>query len=137
MAAQGLVPIAMAASPDKLDGAKKTYAKLLASAEAAYRESSAHYRALREEMTSLETPDARMDLAFEWGKVALDKGFVCNPHLGCGLIAGLGPVGHDRAARFRLVLRRRHLHQRVGHLVVRRPRHHQAVARVPAQAAAR
>ncbi len=93
MAAQGLVPIAMAASPDKLDGAKKTYAKLLASAEAAYRESSAHYRALREEMTSLETPDARMDLAFEWGKVALDKGFVCNPHLGCGLIAGLGPSG--------------------------------------------
>ena len=49
--------------------------------------------ALREEMTSIETPDARIDLAFEWGKVALDKGFVCNPHLGCGLIAGLGPSG--------------------------------------------
>ncbi len=44
-------------------------------------------------MTSIESPDKRFDLAFEWGKVALDKGFVCNPHLGCGLIAGLGPSG--------------------------------------------
>jgi hypothetical protein len=92
-AARGLVPIAMAASTEKLDGAKKTYAKLLATAEAAYRESAAHYRTLREEMTAIETPDRRMDLAFEWAKVALDKGLVCNPHLGCGLIAGLGPSG--------------------------------------------
>jgi hypothetical protein len=92
-AARGFVPIAMAAGPEALDAIKKTYARLLASAEAAYRQSAAHYRSLREEMTSLETPDARMDLAFEWAKVALDKGLVCNPHLGCGLIAGLGPSG--------------------------------------------
>jgi hypothetical protein len=44
-------------------------------------------------MASLDTPDDRLDLALEWGKVALDKGFVCNPQLGCGLIAGLGPSG--------------------------------------------
>jgi glycogen debranching enzyme len=93
IAARGLVPIVMTASVDKLDAARKTYAHLLASAESAYRQSAAHYRVLREEMTSLESPDARMNLAFEWGKVALDKGFVCNPHLGCGLIAGLGPSG--------------------------------------------
>jgi glycogen debranching enzyme len=93
IAAKGLVPIAMSASVEKLEGAMKTYARLLASVEGAYRESAAHYRALREEMTSLESPDRRMDLAFEWGKVALDKGLVCNPHLGCGLIAGLGPSG--------------------------------------------
>jgi glycogen debranching enzyme len=93
MAARGLVPIVIAASVEKLDGAKRTYAALLASPEALYRESAAHYRRLREEMTSIESPDRRFDLAFEWGKVALDKGFVCNPHLGCGLIAGLGPSG--------------------------------------------
>ena len=46
-------------------------------------------------------------------------------------------VRHDRAPRLRLVLRRRHVHQRVGDLGVRRPRHRPAVARVPAQAAAR
>ena len=26
----------------------------------------------------------------------LDKGFVCNPQLGCGLVAGLGPSGRLR-----------------------------------------
>ncbi len=92
-ASRGLIPIAIAGSVDRLDGARKTYAALLASPEAAYREAAAHYRVLREEMTRLESPDPRFDLAFEWGKVALDKGLVCNPHLGCGLIAGLGPSG--------------------------------------------
>ena len=93
VAAKGLVPIVITASVEKLDSARKTYAALLASPEALYRESAAHYRTLRDEMASIESPDRRFDLAFEWGKVALDKGFVCNPHLGCGLIAGLGPSG--------------------------------------------
>lgn len=93
VAARGLVPIVIAGSVEKLDAAKKTYAALLASPEASYREAAEHYRRLREEMTRIESPDKRFDLAFEWGKVALDKGFVCNPHLGCGLIAGLGPSG--------------------------------------------
>ena len=46
-------------------------------------------------------------------------------------------VGHDRAPGLRLVLRRRHVHQRLGDLGVRRPRHRPAVARVPPQAPAR
>ncbi|MBE3097566.1 MAG: hypothetical protein IMZ44_10640, partial [Planctomycetes bacterium] len=89
----GLVPIVITASPKGLTEARKTYAKLLGSAEALYRGSAAHYRRLREHLASLDTPDDRLDLALEWGKVALDKGFVCNPDLGCGLIAGLGPSG--------------------------------------------
>jgi glycogen debranching enzyme len=92
-AARGLVPIVITASVEKLEAAKKTYASLLGSAEASYREAASHYRRLREEMAGIESPDPRFDLAFEWGKVALDKGFVCNPQLGCGLIAGLGPSG--------------------------------------------
>ncbi len=100
MASQGLVPIVIAASVENLDGARATYQRLLASAEAFYRESAAHYRAVRETMTSIESPDPRLDLALEWGKVALDKGFVCNPHLGCGLIAGLGPSGTSERPGF-------------------------------------
>lgn len=92
-AASGLVPIVIAASVEGLETARETYRKLLADTEALYRESAAHYRRLREEMVSIETPDERIGLALEWGKVALDKGFVCNPHLGCGLVAGLGPSG--------------------------------------------
>jgi glycogen debranching enzyme len=92
-AARGLVPIVIAASVNGLEAAKKSYANLLATVEPAYRAAVAHSKKLREELTSIDTPDDRLDLAFEWGKVALDKGFVCNPHLGCGLIAGLGPSG--------------------------------------------
>ena len=99
-AARGLVPIVIAASLDGLKGAQATYQALLGSSEALYRESAAHYRRLREEMTSIDSPDDRLDLAFEWGKVALDKGFVCNPHLGCGLIAGLGPSGTSERPGF-------------------------------------
>jgi len=93
VAAHGLVPIAIAASVRGRDDAEATYARLLAGVERYHRESAAHYRGLRTERTSIDTPDDRLDLAFEWGKVALDKGFVCNPHLGAGLIAGLGPSG--------------------------------------------
>jgi len=93
IASRGLVPIVIAATPDGLEAAKKIYAGLLANPERAYNEAVAHYRDVRERFTSLDTPDDRFDLAFEWGKVALDKGFICNPQLGCGLIAGLGPSG--------------------------------------------
>ncbi|HSL20958.1 MAG TPA: glycosyl hydrolase family 65 protein [Vicinamibacterales bacterium] len=92
-AARGLVPIVIAASPEGLDTAKKIYAELLASPARAYAEAVQHYRGVRERFASIDSPDDRLDLAFEWGKVALDKGFICNPHLGCGLIAGLGPSG--------------------------------------------
>jgi hypothetical protein len=89
----GLVPIVITASQKGLAEARKTYATLLGSAGALYRGSADHYRRLREDLASLDTPDDRLDLALEWGKVALNKGFVCNPDLGCGLIAGLGPSG--------------------------------------------
>ncbi|MFB3853522.1 MAG: glycosyl hydrolase family 65 protein [Vicinamibacterales bacterium] len=92
-ARRGLVPIVITASVEKLEPARQVYARLLASAAALYSASVTHAARLREEFTSIDTPDDRLDLAFEWGKVALDKGFVCNPHLGCGLIAGLGPSG--------------------------------------------
>ncbi len=99
-AARGLVPIVISASLDGLKGAQATYQRLLSSGQAMYRESAAHYRRLREEMAAIDSPDDRLDLAFEWGKVALDKGFVCNPHLGCGLIAGLGPSGTSERPGF-------------------------------------
>ncbi len=96
----GLVPIVIAASPSGLDAAKATYQTLLTKTAALYAGTFDHYRRLREELTSIDTPDPRLNLALEWGKVALDKGFVCNPHLGCGLIAGLGPSGTSERPGF-------------------------------------
>lgn len=92
-AQRGLIPIVIAASHEGGAAARKIYANLLSSVEPLYRATTAHYRRVREDLTSIETPNGSINLAFEWGKVALDKGFVCNPHLGCGLIAGLGPSG--------------------------------------------
>ena len=92
-ARRGLVPIVIAASVEGLDAAKTTYEKMLSSTEGLYLESYEHYRRLRDDFVSIDSPDDRLDLALEWGKVAMDKGFVCNPHLGCGLIAGLGRSG--------------------------------------------
>jgi len=92
-ARRGLVPIVIAASVDGLDAAKATYEEMLDSTESLYLRSFEHYRRLREEYVSIDSPDDRLDLALEWGKVAMDKGFVCNPQLGCGLIAGLGRSG--------------------------------------------
>lgn len=100
VARRGLVPIVITASTKGLDDAKATYAALLSKTKGLYDASFAHYRRLREEFTSIDTPDDRLDLALEWGKVALDKGFVCNPHLGCGLIAGLGPSGMSERPGF-------------------------------------
>jgi glycogen debranching enzyme len=93
VARQGLVPIVIAAGWNGLEEVRTIYRELLANVPKQYAESFAHYRRLREELTSIDTPDNRLDLAWEWGKVAFDKGFVCNPHLGCGLVAGLGPSG--------------------------------------------
>jgi hypothetical protein len=92
-ARSGLVPIVIAASVDGLDAARATYEELLGSTEELYLEAFEHYRTLRENLVSIDSPDDRLDLALEWGKVAMDKGFVCNPQLGCGLIAGLGKSG--------------------------------------------
>jgi glycogen debranching enzyme len=100
VAAQGLIPIVIAASPDGVEAARTAYAQLLASAGSSYQHAAAHYRRIREELTSIESPSGKLNLAFEWGKVALDKGFVCNPQLGCGLIAGLGPSGNTERPGF-------------------------------------
>ena len=99
-AASGLVPIAIAASDEGLDQARAAYRRLLDETESLYRATAAHYLRLHEEMTRIDSPDDDLDLALEWGKVALDKGFVCNPRLGCGLIAGLGPSGRSERPGF-------------------------------------
>jgi hypothetical protein len=99
-AAEGLVPIAIAASDEGLEGARVTYARLLTETESLYRATADHYRRLHEDMTRIDSPDDELDLALEWGKVALDKGFVCNPRLGCGLLAGLGPSGRSERPGF-------------------------------------
>jgi glycogen debranching enzyme len=39
----------------------------------------------------IQTPDADVNQALAWSQLVLDQAWVCNPTLGCGLVAGYGP----------------------------------------------
>jgi glycogen debranching enzyme len=44
----------------------------------------------------IETPDSAVNRALHWAQATLEQAWVCNPQLGCGLVAGYGP---SRGAR--------------------------------------
>jgi glycogen debranching enzyme len=77
----------------KFDSVKTVFADLWKNAEKYYRENVEYYKALRANTVRLTTPDPAMNLALEWGKVALDNLMVRNPNLGYGMVAGYGLSG--------------------------------------------
>lgn len=87
------IPIVFAGGAAPRDSVLATYNKLLNGAPRLWQEKVAHYRKLRGDLLSVETPDARLNQAFEWAKVNLDQQLACNPDLGCGLVAGFGVSG--------------------------------------------
>jgi hypothetical protein len=96
-ARQEFIPIAVAAGIGPRDEVAARYRELLASARALYDEKRAHVDRLLGGTARVRTPDAGLDLALAWATVNLDEQVVCNPDLGCGLVAGWGPSG--RGAR--------------------------------------
>ena len=60
------------------------------------KEAAQHYAELRSKGLQIETPDASLNRDLAWAELALDQAWVCNPYLGCGLVAGYGP---SRGAR--------------------------------------
>ncbi len=87
------IPVVIAGGSMETEKAKQLYRELSSNPERYYREALHHYRDLRENTLQLKSQNPDLDLAFEWGKVALDNLLVTNPDLGTGLIAGLGPSG--------------------------------------------
>jgi glycogen debranching enzyme len=96
----GLVPIVFAGSVRGRDDARATYARLLQSAPELYRTNLEYYRDLLAQTLSVETPDARLDAAFAWAKVGIDKGLATNPLLGTGLLAGFRTSGDSERPGF-------------------------------------
>lgn len=92
-AREEFVPIAVAAGTGPRDSVIGIYRALIAGAEDLYRERRAHADELLARTVSIDTPDDELDLALEWSKVNLAEQLVCNPDLGCGLVAGWGPSG--------------------------------------------
>ena len=87
------IPIIIAGGATVRDSVSATYERLLGQAHQYWREKVSHYRKLRTDVLAIESPDTRINQALEWSKVNLDQQLVCNPDLGCGLVAGFGRAG--------------------------------------------
>jgi len=93
LVADKYVPIILAGGKGKREDVRKIYVKLASNPESVYRAAVDHYQRLRDETLRVKTPKDKINLAFEWAKVAYDNLIVDNPDLGRGLVAGLGTSG--------------------------------------------
>src|SRR5205085_8775399 len=89
------VPIVLAGGAMPRDSALALYRRLTApgAAEREWRRRVAHADSIRATQLSLHSPDSLLDRAVEYAKVNLDEAYLCNPDLGCGLVAGYGLSG--------------------------------------------
>jgi len=87
------IPVVVAGGKGVRDDIKKVYQDMAADPAKRYRRAVDYYEELRRSTLGIRTPARRLDLAFEWAKIALDGLIVDNPDLGRGLVAGLGPSG--------------------------------------------
>jgi glycogen debranching enzyme len=94
------IPVVIAGSIKGSGDARAAYARMLGSARELYEKNVEHYRRLLSETTSVVTPDERVNEAFEWAKVGIDKGVVESPLLGTGLVAGFRTAGESERPGF-------------------------------------
>ena len=89
------IPIVLAGGEMSRDSALALYRSLIApgAAEREWKRRVAHEDSLRTTALALHSPEPLLDRAVEYAKVNLDESFVCNPDLGCGLVAGYGLSG--------------------------------------------
>jgi glycogen debranching enzyme len=63
-------------------------------------EARSHYAELLNSTLQIETPDNSVNQQLAWAQIALDQAWVCNPVLGCGLVAGYGPSRAGRRPQY-------------------------------------
>ena len=74
--------------------------KLLADVASLENVAVEHYSHLLSHSLQIETPDAGTNRALAWSEIALDQAWVCNPDLGCALVAGYGPSRKARRPQY-------------------------------------
>jgi glycogen debranching enzyme len=94
------IPIVIAGSVTGRSAAQSTYDKLLREAQTLYEKNVAYYERLQKETVSVRTPDERLNTAFAWAKVGVDKGIATNPFLGTGILAGFRTSGDSERPGF-------------------------------------
>jgi len=93
-------PIFVSASHSGRRLADDVYSRLGKDLEKLYLDKFHHTDRLLNEQLSVQTPNALLNQAFQWAKVSVDEAFVCNPQLGCGLVAGYGLSGRSERPGF-------------------------------------
>src|SRR3989441_1010724 len=89
------IPIVIAGSVEGRAAAKAAYDRVLGSVQMLYDRTATHYEELDRDTIAVETPDQRLNTAFRWAKVGIDKGLATNPLLGTGLVAGFRSSGES------------------------------------------
>ncbi|MFW6129239.1 MAG: amylo-alpha-1,6-glucosidase [Candidatus Aminicenantaceae bacterium] len=97
---QVLYPFIFSASHTGKKEAETIYNQLETNLEKLYEEKYNYYEKLTHDFLNIHTPDAGLNQAFQWAKVAVNKALVCNPQLGCGLVAGYGLSGKSERPGF-------------------------------------
>jgi mannosylglycerate hydrolase MGH1-like protein len=72
-------------------------ALMLPGAEA---EAKDHYTQVAAQALQITTPDPAVNQQLAWAQAALEQAWVCNPTLGCGLVAGYGPSRPGRRPQY-------------------------------------
>jgi glycogen debranching enzyme len=83
--------LAVAASMKSADEALAAYHRLIAASGQLLDDTVRHYRDYLANTIELSLPDAHLQQAYDWSRISVVKGFVDNPFLGRGLVAGYGP----------------------------------------------
>jgi glycogen debranching enzyme len=94
------IPIVIAGSVEGRAAARATYDRILGSAQALYERTADHYERLDRETLSITTPDDRLNAAFRWARIGIDKGLATSPLLGTGLVAGFRTSGDSERPGF-------------------------------------
>lgn len=99
-AEKNFVPIVISGSTEGRGKAVEVYKKLLSDPLSFYEKNVQYYENLLNRTTDLKTPDERLNTAFAWAKIGVDKGVATNPFLGTGLLAGFRTSGDSERPGF-------------------------------------
>ena len=99
-AAKNFIPIAISASTEGRAKAVETYKNLIANALPLYEKNVKYYEDFLSRTTDVQTPDERLNTAFAWAKIGVEKGVATNPYLGTGLLAGFRTSGESERPGF-------------------------------------
>ncbi len=92
--------VILAASVHGAGEAEKTYQQLSTTYAQLVTEAASYCRSYLGRTVSVELPDAQLQQAYDWSRISVLQGFVNNPFLGTGMIAGYRTSGTSQRPGF-------------------------------------